>query len=498
MSVKDIRLFGDPILRTAAVPVVDFDRELRQLVQDLTDTMLAAPGAGLAAPQIGVGLRVFTYHVDGVVGHLVNPTLRLSEERQEGPEGCLSFPGLVLDTPRALSVVATGYDQHGEPLVIEGSDLLARALQHETDHLDGILFIDRMDPQQRKAAMKAIREAEWNGGPVPTRQAQPALDVRQGDVAMRLVFAGTPAVAVPSLDALVGSRHELVGVVTRPDAPAGRGRAHTKSPVRARAEQHGIPVLAPRTPRDPEFQRQLRELAPDCCAVVAYGALVPRAALDIPRHGWVNLHFSLLPAWRGAAPVQHAIMAGDEVTGATTFRIEEALDTGPVYGVMTEPIRPTDTSGELLARLAVAGAQLLLATLDGIAEGTLVARPQPPEGVSHAPKVEVDDARVRWERPAAVIDRQVRGCSPAPGAWTTFRGDRLKLGPVALCEAAAGPGPIAPGALVVTKQAVYAGTGTSPVQLGLVQAHGKRPMPAADWARGVRIGSGEGLGEGHA
>lgn len=173
MSVQDIRLFGDPILRTAAVPVLDFDRELRQLVQDLTDTMLDAPGAGLAAPQIGVGLRVFTYHVDGVVGHLVNPTLRLSEERQDGPEGCLSFPGLVVDTRRALSVVATGYDQHGEPLVIEGSDLLARALQHETDHLDGILFIDRMDPQQRKAAMKAIREAEWNGGSVPTVKLSP-------------------------------------------------------------------------------------------------------------------------------------------------------------------------------------------------------------------------------------------------------------------------------------------------------------------------------------
>ncbi len=173
MSVKDIRLFGDPILRTPALAVVDFDRELRQLVQDLTDTMLDAPGAGLAAPQIGVGLRVFTYHVDGVVGHLINPRLRLSGEQQDGPEGCLSFPGLVFDTPRALQVVAHGFDMHGEPLTIEGTDLLARAVQHETDHLDGILFIDRMDPQQRKAAMKAVREAEWNGGSVPTVKVSP-------------------------------------------------------------------------------------------------------------------------------------------------------------------------------------------------------------------------------------------------------------------------------------------------------------------------------------
>ncbi len=173
MSVKDIRLFGDPILRTAAAPVVDFDRELRQLVRDLADTMLDAPGAGLAAPQIGVGLRVFTYHVDGVLGHVVNPALDLSDEQQDGPEGCLSFPGMAFDTPRALSVVATGYDQHGEPLRLQGSDLLARAVQHETDHLDGILFIDRMDPDQRRAAMRAIREAQWNGGPVPTVKASP-------------------------------------------------------------------------------------------------------------------------------------------------------------------------------------------------------------------------------------------------------------------------------------------------------------------------------------
>jgi methionyl-tRNA formyltransferase len=249
---------------------------------------------------------------------------------------------------------------------------------------------------------------------------------------MRLVFAGTPEPAVPSLDALLASPHEVVAVVTRPDARAGRGRGVVQSPVRQRAEELGIEVLTPRSPRDPEFLDRLRALAPDACPVVAYGALIPQVALDIPRHGWVNLHFSLLPAWRGAAPVQHAVMAGDEVTGASTFLIEAGLDTGPVFGLMTERIRPRDTAGDLLARLADGGAGLLVATMDGLADGSLTPVPQALEGVSLAPKIDVQDARVRWDRPAVAVDRQVRGCTPAPGAWSTFRGERVKLLPVDL------------------------------------------------------------------
>lgn len=173
MSIQQIRLFGDPVLRTRAEEVVDFDKELRTLVADLTDTMRDAPGAGLAAPQIGVSLRVFTWHVDGELGHLVNPVLTLSEEEQDGPEGCLSFPGMRYDVKRAHGVVARGQDMHGEPVTVEGSLMLARAIQHETDHLDGILFIDRLDPEQRREAMRLIREAEWSGGPVPTVKASP-------------------------------------------------------------------------------------------------------------------------------------------------------------------------------------------------------------------------------------------------------------------------------------------------------------------------------------
>ncbi|MEU0151262.1 methionyl-tRNA formyltransferase [Micromonospora fulviviridis] len=305
---------------------------------------------------------------------------------------------------------------------------------------------------------------------------------------MRLVFAGTPAVAVPALDAIAASGHELLAVVTRPDAPAGRGRGLVRSPVGAWADAHGVEVLTPARPREPEFLDRLRELAPDCVPVVAYGALVPPAALEIPRLGWINLHFSLLPAWRGAAPVQHAVLHGDELTGASVFQLEEGLDTGPVYGTVTDEVRPADTSGDLLERLAHSGAGLLVAVLDALAAGTARAEPQPADGVSLAPKLTVEDARVRWADPAFAVDRRIRACTPAPGPWTTFRGDRVKLGPVT--PVANGP-ELKPGELLVEKARVLAGTGTVPVQLGEVRAAGKKAMSAGDWARGARVAASE-------
>ncbi|HAM24167.1 MAG TPA: methionyl-tRNA formyltransferase [Actinobacteria bacterium] len=300
---------------------------------------------------------------------------------------------------------------------------------------------------------------------------------------MRIVFAGTPEPAVASLRALLASRHEVVAVITRPDAPAGRGRTLVSSPVAQLAQEHGLEILKPQRPKDPDFVERLTQIAPDCCPVVAYGALIPRAVLDIPRWGWVNLHFSLLPAWRGAAPVQHAIRAGDEVTGATTFLLEEGMDTGPTFGVITEAVGPRDTSGDLLTRLADSGAQLLVRTLDGIEDGTLTAVPQPDEGITLAPKVLVADAEVRWTDPALAIDRLIRSCTPAPGAWTTFRGERLKLGPVTgLPEVT----DLAPGVLRVSKQGVLVGTGSHAVSIETVQPTGKREMNWRDWLNGAR------------
>jgi methionyl-tRNA formyltransferase len=313
---------------------------------------------------------------------------------------------------------------------------------------------------------------------------------------MRLVFAGTPDTAVPSLAALLESRHDLVAAVTRPDAPAGRGRHLVASPVARLAADAGLEVLKPPRPRDPDFLARMAQIAPECCPVVAYGGLLPPAALAIPKHGWVNLHFSLLPAWRGAAPVQHAILHGDEVTGASTFLIEEGLDTGPVFGTLTEPIRPTDTSGDLLDRLAASGAALLVATVDGIEDGSLSAVPQPAEGVSLAPKISVADAEVDWWAPALGVDRRIRACTPAPGAWSTFRGERLKLGPVSLVsDDTHDDTHLAPGELAADRAGVRVGTGSHAVALGEVQPPGKRRMRAVEWARGHRLAAGERLGE---
>ncbi|MBY8859606.1 methionyl-tRNA formyltransferase [Nocardia sp. CA2R105] len=307
---------------------------------------------------------------------------------------------------------------------------------------------------------------------------------------MRLIFAGTPEPAAPSLRRLIEStRHEVVAVVTRPDAVSGRGRKVSRSPIGRLADEHGIPVLTPHKPADPEFVAQLTELAPDCCPVVAYGALLPQQVLDIPRYGWVNLHFSLLPAWRGAAPVQAAILAGDEITGACTFRIEKGLDTGPVFGVLTEKIGVGDTAGALLGRLAESGARLLDSTMDGIEDGVLQAVPQAGEGVSYAPKVDVDAAHVRWDQPALAVNRRIRSVTPAPGAWTEIDGKRIKLGPVELVQEV-----LPPRVIEVRKSGVFVGTATTAVRLDQIQPPGKRMMPALDWARGARLEPGAVIG----
>jgi methionyl-tRNA formyltransferase len=305
---------------------------------------------------------------------------------------------------------------------------------------------------------------------------------------VRIIFAGTPEPALPSLRRLIDSpHHDVIAVLTRPDAVSGRRGRPSPSPVAQLAADAGIPLLRPERPNGAEFVAELHDLAPDCCAVVAYGALLRDGLLAVPPLGWVNLHFSLLPSWRGAAPVQAAIAAGDSVTGATTFRIEPSLDSGPVFGVVTETIRASDTAGDLLGRLALSGATLLERTLDGIADGSLAAVPQPAEGVTLAPKITVEEARVRWELPAQVVERRIRAVTPNPGAWTMIGDLRVKLGPVALLDGEGDGEPLSPGAIRVDREGVKVGTASVSVRLGEIQPPGKKPMKAADWARGARL-----------
>ena len=312
------------------------------------------------------------------------------------------------------------------------------------------------------------------------------------DGRMRLIFAGTPQIAVPSLDALA-AHHDIVAVVTQPDARGRRGRDLHPSPVKAHALEHEWPVHTPQRASDPEFIEQMAALDADAAAVVAYGQILRPELLEATRTGWVNLHFSLLPAWRGAAPVQRSIMAGDEITGASAFLLDAGMDTGPVIGTVTERVRAADTAGSLLDRLADLGAPLLVQALEALVSGDAAPAPQPADGVSHAAKLTRDDAYVRWDRPAHVVDRQIRGCTPAPGAWTTLPdASPLKVGPVR----PRGDLPATvPGQLAEHDGAITVGTGGDPVELSWVQPAGKPRTEASAWWRGARLPSPSLLGE---
>lgn len=304
---------------------------------------------------------------------------------------------------------------------------------------------------------------------------------------MRLLFAGTPEAALPSLRTLLDSHHEVVGVLSRADAPSGRGRRLRPSPVKALAEEAGVPVLTPSGLRDPDVQQQLRELAPDVAPVVAYGNLVPRAALEIPAHGWINVHFSMLPAWRGAAPAQRAVLAGQQETGLTVFRLEEGLDTGDVITARSETIGEHETSGELLERLAVSGAELLLEAVDALEAGTATFTAQDHAAATHAAKLSTGEARIDWELPAEQVSAHIRGMSPDPGAWTTLDGGRMKILGVEEPPQVASELSLGPGQLLATRRHLLAGTGTSPLALAALAPAGRRPMRAPDWARGASL-----------
>ena len=307
---------------------------------------------------------------------------------------------------------------------------------------------------------------------------------RKSGCKLKFVFAGTPEAALPSLKNLISSQHEVMAVITQPPAKSGRGREMRCSPVHELALSQGIDVLHPETVRD--LDSVLRTLKPDVIPVVAYGQLIPETMLTIPEHGWINLHFSLLPQWRGAAPVQHSIWHGDSITGATTFRIDKGMDTGPILGQVTHTIDPRDTSGVLLASLADSGSHLLRQTLDALETGSIRAIPQQHDLATFAPKISKADSRIDWRSPAIEIDRRIRAMTPTPGAWTMIDtgedGTPISIAPTLIDRDVV----LEPGVISVVGKSVFVGSATYALELSQVKPAGKKFMDATDWLRGLR------------
>jgi len=307
---------------------------------------------------------------------------------------------------------------------------------------------------------------------------------------MRIVFAGTPEFAVPALEALVVAGHNVPAVLTQPDRPAGRGLAAAASAVKRAAAARGIPVLQPATLKTAAAQDELRALAPDALVVAAYGLILPQAVLDLPRLGAINIHASLLPRWRGAAPIQRALLAGDPETGISIMLMEAGLDTGPVLLSEAVPIRPEDTAGTLHDRLAMLGARLVVTALDGRVRGTLVATPQPVDGVTYAVKLEKHEARIDWTRPALEIERQVRAFNPVPGATARLRDTEVKIWQATPAVGAGEPGAV----IAVGAPGIVVAAGTGALRLETLQRAGGKRLPAREFLRGFPLAVGERFG----
>ncbi|HEY8415615.1 MAG TPA: methionyl-tRNA formyltransferase [Thermaerobacter sp.] len=456
-----------PVLRTPAQPVARVTREIRRLLDRMAATMYQADGIGLAAPQVGVPKRIIVCDVgDGLI-ELINPEIvRRGDETEAAYEGCLSLPRVLAEVERPASVQVTGLDRHGRRIWIEGDGLLARCLQHEIDHLDGILITDRA-----RRVVHLPPESE-----------------------LRVVFMGTPEFAVPSLEAMLRRHVRVVGVVTQPDRPRGRGLEPAPPPVKRVAEEHGLPVLQPQR-LDDEVVEQLREWRPDLLVVVAYGKILPPGVLAVPRLGAINVHASLLPRHRGAAPIQHAILAGDRVTGVTTMWMDEGLDTGDIILQREVPLDDSVTAGELHDRLARLGAELLVETLGLVAENKAPRRPQDHAAATLAPKLAPEDEWIDWSRPAEEVARRIRALDPRPGARALWEGREIKLyGASTAPPEGAGPvrpaanGGASPGAVVaVTPAAVAVQCGDGPVWVRFLQPAGRKKMSVKEFLNGYRL-----------
>ncbi len=464
MTVRPILRWPDKRLRARAATVEAVTDEIRAIWTDMVDTMDAMPGLGLAAPQIGVMLRLAVVDVTPDRSRrilLANPeVIEASADLRAHEEGSPCLPGLSarLERPRVVTVRYLNSD----------GAIIERAFED-------VEFDQRPAPDRSPRRADVFRTA----GPGETRHA--AAQGAQGAGLMRIVFMGTPDFAVPVLEALVADGQDIVCVYCQPPRPAGRGKKDRPSPVQARAEELGLPVRHPVSLKGEEDQTAFAELDAEIAVVVAYGLILPQAILDAPQRGCLNVHASLLPRWRGAAPIHRAIMAGDAETGVCIMQMEAGLDTGPVLLRQATPIGPEETTGELQARLAEIGATAIVAALQGL--GGLSPLPQPEEGATYATKIDKSEAHVDWTRPAVEVDRLIRGFAPFPGAWRDVDGVRVKFLGSRLAEGSGEPGEVLDDALTVA-------CGQGAVQLTRLQKAGRGAQEAADFLHGLPIRKG--------
>lgn len=400
------------MLRKKAKPVMRVNNAVRKLLDDMLETMRNAPGVGLAAPQVGVSKRLVVVDVGEGPYFLVNPEIvARSSETEEAWEGCLSWPGYIGMVERNLKVSVRALDRDGHEIWVEGEGFFARALQHEIDHLDGVLFVDRAT---------SIREA-----PKPEEEEFP--EESPDLTGVTCVFMGSPEFAVPSLDALVKSGAQVKLVVTQPDKPVGRKQELTPTPVKTYALSQNIPVITPTNVAEPEVAARIREISPDVLAVAAYGQKIPGEILDIPKYGCLNVHPSLLPAYRGGDPIRRQIMAGETETGVTIIYMSEKLDAGDICLVRSTEIGPDETYGELSERLASIGADALVEAVSLTVAGKALRQPQDGTRATFAPHLRPGEEVIDWECHPSEVHNLVRALNPEPGAVTSLGGERIKI-----------------------------------------------------------------------
>jgi len=460
-----------PVLRQKAKPVRIINASVRKLMDDMQETMKEAHGVGLAAPQVGVSRRIIVVDAGEGLYEIINPEILSAEGQETAIEGCLSVPGWAGEVDRYQSIRVTGINGDGNKIWLDASSFLARVLQHEIDHLDGVLFVDKAT---------TLMEA--------TGEDEEPVEVAAKPSKFRIVYMGTPEFAIKPLEELLSCGHDVTMVVTQPSKRGNRGQLEEPC-VKEFAASRSLRVVQPESVDDEQFVQAAKDAQPDFIVVAAFGQKLGKELLSVPKYGAVNIHPSLLPAYRGSAPVQRALMDGQSRTGVTMMRMTPRLDAGGILAQSAADISPSDDAGTLGEKLSALGAAMLPRVLHEMALGRARVIPQDPAQVTRAPRLRPEDETIDWSRTAAAIGNQVRALRPAPGARTSFRGKNVKIWSVE--EAGAQARDASPGSITCEDGTLTVVTGDGLLRVLEIQPAGRRRMPAAEFLRGYRPATGD-------